>query len=206
MPEFLPDGRSVLFTILATSGGAQGLTPVSDARVAVFDLRTGTTKTLITGGSDAHYVRSGHFVYGVGGTLQAVAFDLARLEVVGPPTVVLQQVNTTAGSVDFDVARDGTLVHVPGGIPAARRTLVWVDRQGHEDAIKAPARECLYPRVSPDGTRVALDVVDPERSIWTWDFARETLVRITLEPVSGFPAWTPDGRRLVYGRAARSFL
>ena len=49
-PEFLPGGQAVLFTIMATTGG------LDQAQVAVLDLRTGTHKTLIPGGSDAHYV------------------------------------------------------------------------------------------------------------------------------------------------------
>jgi hypothetical protein len=44
---------------------------------------------------------------------------------------------------------------------------MWVDRKGHEDPISAaPPRAYLYPRLSPDGTRVALDIRDQENDIW----------------------------------------
>lgn len=76
-PEVLPGGQAVLFTITATTGG------LDQAQIAVLDFRTGTQTTLIRGGSGAHYVSSGHLVYGAAGTLRAVAFDLARLAVVG---------------------------------------------------------------------------------------------------------------------------
>ena len=82
-PEILPGGQAVLFTITATSGG------LDQAQVAVLDLRTGTQTVLIRGGSDAHYVSSGHLVYAAAGTLRAVAFDLARLAVVGTSVAVL---------------------------------------------------------------------------------------------------------------------
>ena len=90
----------------------------------------------------------------------------------------------------------------PGLAPA--RTLVWVDRQGREEAIKAaPARAYVSPRLSPDGTRVALDIRDQENDIWVWDFARETLTRVTSDPgVDQAPAWMPDGRRLVFSSQA----
>ena len=69
---------------------------IDNAQIAVLDLRTGTSKVLIRGGSHAHYVPTGHLVYGVAGTLRAVAFDLGRLEVVGTPAPVLEGVVTTA--------------------------------------------------------------------------------------------------------------
>ncbi|MGH9256171.1 MAG: protein kinase domain-containing protein [Vicinamibacterales bacterium] len=197
-PESLPGGRAVLFTIVPATG------EIDTAQVAILDLETGAQKVLVQGGSHAHYVSGGHLVYGVGGTLRAVAFDLERLEVTGTPVPVLSRVVTTAaGAANFDVADDGTLVYVvdaddaPASAP--QRTLAWVDRQGREEVIKAPARAYAYPRLSPDGTQVALDIRDQEDDIWIWSFASGTLTRLTFN--AGFdrsPAWTPDGRRLVF--------
>src|SRR5213076_1686534 len=107
--EFLPGGEAVLFTIIPTTGG------IDNAQVAVLDLRTGTSKVVIRGGSHAHYVSTGHLVYGVSGTLRAVAFDLKRLEVRGTPAPVLEGIVTTAaGAADVAVAANGSLVYVPG--------------------------------------------------------------------------------------------
>ena len=171
-----------------------------NAQIAVLDLTTREQKILIRGGSHARYVPTGHLVYGVGGTLRAVAFDLRRLEVVGTPVPVLEQVMTTAAGAHMSISDDGTLVYVPGGVQAApARTLVWVDRQGREEPLKAPPRAYLYPRLSPDGTRVALDVRDQELDIWIWDLARETLTRFTFDPrADTHPVWTPDGQRVVF--------
>src|SRR5439155_894460 len=107
-PEFLPGGKAVLFTIIPTTGG------IDNAQVAVLDLRTGTSKVVIRGGSHAHYVSTGHLVYGVSGTLRAVAFDLGRLEVVGSPAPVLEGVVTTAqGGADVAVAATSGSSGVP---------------------------------------------------------------------------------------------
>jgi serine/threonine-protein kinase len=194
LPERLPDGRAVLFTILPTSGGLEA------RQVAVLDLASGTQTTLIRGGYNAHYVPSGHLVYAAGGTLWAVAFDVARRAVRGTPVPVV------VGADDYAVAGNGTLVYVdaPGG--GVARTLVWVDRQGREESLGAPSRAYRQPSVSPDGTRVVVASQDQEQDLWRWDLPRGPLTRLTFEPgADWFPVWTPDGRRLVFssGRSGR---
>ena len=196
-PEFLPGGQAVLFTITPLGGG------LDTAQVAVLDLRTNTQTILVRGGHHAHYVPSGHLVYGAGGTLRAVAFDLARLAVVGTPAPVLEDVmTTTAGGVDAVVAGNGTLVYVQGGLTSAQRSLVWVDRMGREEPISAPPRAYVYAQLSPDGTKVALDIRDQEQDVWIWDLARETLQRLSFDP--GFnrgPVWSRDRQRVAFSRA-----
>jgi Tol biopolymer transport system component len=86
---------------------------------------------------------------------------------------------------------------------------VWVDRQGREEPIKAPIRPYFDPRLSPDGTRVALEIGDQERDIWILDLPRETLTRLTSGPAFDFPAiWTPDGRAVIFssGRSGRNTI
>ena len=197
-PEILPGGQAVLFTITATTGG------LDQAQIAVLDLRTGTQTVLIRGGSDARYVSSGHLVYAAAGRLHAVAFDLARLAVVGTPVKVLPEVLTRpSGDAGVAVAADGTLVYVSGGVSAVGlRSLVWVDRRGQETPIPAPPRNYAFPRLSPDGTRLAIYIPDQEIDIWLWDLARATLTRATFDPgVDIFPVWPPDGRQLLFSSA-----
>jgi len=194
-PEMLPGGRAVLFTITALAGGLDA------AQVAVLDPRTGTRKILVRGGSHAHYVSSGHLVFAAAGTLRAVAFDLPRLETRGTPVPVIPDVVTTnTGGVDAVVAGDGTLAYVSGsGVLGAQRTLVWVDRQGRETPIPVPPRSYLYPRLSSDGMRVAVNAADQEIDNWIWDLSRTTLTRVTFDPgIDAYPVWTPDGSRLIF--------
>jgi serine/threonine-protein kinase len=192
-PQMLPGSQAVLFTITPLSGGTDA------SQVAVLDLRNphGTPKILLQGGSQAQYLSSGHLVYVAGGTLRAVAFDLKRLELSGAAVpVVPQVVILPSGTAEFDVARNGTLVYVTGGAHlASPRSLVWVDRQGHEEAIKGvPLRSYVHPRLSPDDTRVALDVRDQENDIWIWEFGRGTFARLTIDPGNDqMPVWMPDG-------------
>ena len=173
-PEILPDGHSVLFTITALTGR------LDQSQIALLDLRTGKQTVLIRGGSDARYVSSGHLVYAAEGTVRAVAFDLARLAVVGDSAAVLSQVRTTAtGAANVAVAANGTLVYVPGGVAATESSsLVWVDRQGQETSLSAPPRSYVYPRLSPNGTRFAFFISDQELDIWLLDPSRSTLTRL----------------------------
>ena len=152
-PELLPGGRAVLFTIWPPSGGSD------NAQVAVLDLRTGDQRVLVRGGSDARYVSSGHLVFGAGGGLRSVPFDLQRLTVTGTPVPVVEGVATSAnGSAECAISRNGSLIYVAAG--TARRELVWVDRQGNEEALGAAPRAYTRARISPDSTRVALEVRD----------------------------------------------
>ena len=106
-PEILPGGRVVLFTITAQTGG------LDNASIAALDLRTQTTTILVRGGFNAHYVESGHLLYGAAATLRAVPFDLRNLAVRGPAVPVVPRLVTTRyGAAEFGIARDGTLVYV----------------------------------------------------------------------------------------------
>jgi serine/threonine-protein kinase len=101
------------------------------------------------------------------------------------------------------VSRDGRIAYRPGAAQASveRRTLVWVNRQGVEQPIAAEPRGYIYPRISPDGRRIALDALDARRDIWIWDLERDILTRLTQEANATDkrgPIWSPDGRSLFY--------
>ena len=75
-----------------------------------------------------------------------------------------------------------------------------MDRKGHEEPSGLPQRSYGPPRLSPDGTRVAVGILDHGNTeIFVWDFARKTLRQVTVSPgMDGMPHWTRDGRRIVF--------
>ena len=192
-PAFLPGGRAVLFVITGASP--------EQSQVGVLDIGTGERKTLVRGGGNAAYVDSGHLIYAALGTLRAAPFDVDRLALLGDAIPVVEAVGTAGGgAAEFAVSRNGVLVYQPSGAEAdAKRSLVWVDRRGQEQAIAAPRRSYVSARLSPDGTRVALDIRDEENDTWVWDLTRATMTRLTFEPtLDGAPVWTPDSNRIVF--------
>ena len=117
-PEFLPDGKAVLFTIVSGQHADR-------FQIAVLNMETLEQKILVPHGSSPRFSGTGHLVFVVEGVLHAVPFDPARLEVLGDPVPVLEGVmSKTSGAADFAVSRDGSLVYVPQSGQPEARTLV----------------------------------------------------------------------------------
>jgi serine/threonine-protein kinase len=195
-PQLLSDRRAVIFTVIPTTTNTPGpgITQPT-ARIEALDLVSGRRHTVVHGGGGGRYVATGHLVYAAGNALRAVPFDLDRLEAQGDPVTV----ESASGPIDFAVSDNGTLVFT-ARLGTRARSLVWVDRQGREDPLGTPDHDYVYPRLSPDGTRVALDLWSADRDIWIWDVAREVLERFTVDPAgNALVAWSPDGRYLAFG-------
>jgi serine/threonine-protein kinase len=198
-PHLLPGGRSVLFTITSINGG------LAASQVAVLDLRSRTWKTIVRGGRQAEYLPTGHLVYVAGESLWSIAFDLAALETRGPARMVVPQVLTLpTGAAEYDVAPDGTLVYASGRVLTARRTLSWVERDGREQDLDGAAqRPYASLQLSPDGTRVALQIDDDSNDIWVWDLTRKTLTRVTDDPgLDQGPVWSRNGHLIFTSQAS----
>jgi serine/threonine protein kinase len=188
-PQILPDEKSVLFTNISDYPGM----------VMVQSLETGERKELFQG-HDAKYLPTGHLVYELDSSIFAVPFDLDRLALTGGPISMIQGVYRE-GTPQYAVSDSGTLVYVPGttGVSQQLGTLVWVDRSGKEEAIDAPPRPYVSAHLSPDATRVALDIRDQKNDIWIRDLDRKTLTRLTYDPAIDFGGiWSPDGTKVVY--------
>jgi Tol biopolymer transport system component len=194
-PELLPGGKALLFV-----GGSSGVS-FSNAQVLVQTIGAGQPRMLIQGGSNPRYAPSGHLVYAQGGSLMAVPFDPQRLAVTGAAVPVVEGVlqSSVNGDAQYSFATTGSLVYVPGGVQATQRRLVWVSRNGAEQPVPAPMRAYQFPRLSPDGRRVAVSIQEQETQVWLYDLSRETLAPLTFEGSQNYNAvWTPDGKRIAF--------
>ena len=147
-------------------------------------------------GTSPHYVESGHIVFARGENLIAVRFDPNALLVKSAPVRVLDGVRYDPafhGSA-FDVSTDGVLIYVPAEFELTRSELVWVDRSGAVSPLGVPPGPYYFPRLSPDGTRLAFVVSD---DVWILDLSRKTMGRFTFSSAI-FPTWSPDGTKVAF--------
>ena len=194
-PQLLPGGDSILFSVNSLDfnwDAAQIVVQSSDTR----------ERTVVwSGGSDARYVETGHLVYAVGDDLFAIPFDLDTLEVRGGPVPVVEGLTraTLTASANYGVGESGSLMYLSAP-STGDRSLVWVDRQGREEPLPFDSAPYWWPRVSPDGTHVAVTIIGQEgQDVWIGELARGTLSRLTTTPgVDNVPLWTPDNERVVF--------
>ena len=185
--EFLPNGRAVLFH--AFLGGEP-----DNAQVAVFDIDTGQITPLLRGTTPS-FTPTGHLVFWRDGSLWGVPFDADRLVVRGSPARVVDGVSSVLGVANYALADNGTLVYLPGET-SGTNTIGWVDRKG---VMTTPLVDgFMQPRLSPGGTRVALERPD---GLWIRDLesGRETNLSEGLQGI--YPAWTPDDTSVTFGAA-----
>ena len=202
--------RAVFFTV---HSGAR-----DDQRIDVVSLQSGERATLVKG-SGPQVLPTGHvaFTFQRSGALWVAPFDERRLRLTGPPTAVVEGIMIAAGWIPMvAVGANGSLAYATGRATSAEyqlRTLVWVDRNGNEEPVDAPARAWAWPQISPDGRRLGLHFHDPvNMDAWIYELDHGPLIRVTYDPSQdGFPLWTPDGTRVVFwshqgGSAANLYM
>jgi Tol biopolymer transport system component len=204
-PQVLPGSKAVLFTSTTTGGTLAGF---EDADIIVYSMASGQRKTLQRGGFYARYLPSGHVLYMHEGTLFAVPFDLKRLEVTGQPAPILEGVVTSPvfAGAQFSFSETGNLVYVAGRAGIQNVSIYWMDREGKFTPLRETPGNYNNLALSPDGKRLALDIVDGgRRDIWVYEWERDTLTRLTFAgEANSFPVWTPDGQRIVYSSQEKS--
>jgi len=194
-PQFLPDGRHFLYFARSLQHENSGIYASS--------IDQPQARRIISTDTNAAYALPGYLIFTRETALMAQAFDVASLALTGAPFPVAEQVGRTRinNEAYFSVSETGVLVYQSSD---ARKTqLVWFDRNGKELGATGPPGEYVFPALSPDEKRVAIDRDDPQTGtfdIWLLDVARGVPSRFTFDPANDvYPVWSPDGSRIVFG-------
>jgi serine/threonine-protein kinase len=193
-PQVLPGGKAVLFEMSTTWGTLDG------GHIAVHSLQDHRQRIVLErAGFYPRYVASGHLVYITNGTLFAVPFDAERLQVHGAAVPIGEvSTNPTLGSAQLDLS-PGVLMIYRSGRTEGLRTVRWLERDGKTVGLETEPAIYNFPHLSPDGSRLLLTVTQgPSSDLWIYDWQRGSKARLTSGDVTTYPAWSPDGRFVVF--------
>ena len=153
--------------------------------------------------AQVRYSASGHLVYVQDNTLVAQAIDASSLAFVGDPIRIADGVRASGTGLRarFSLSDTGVLVHQ--SLDEPRFQLRWYDQAGHPLGTLGAAARIGNFRISPDATRVVVDVDDNPRggrSVWVVDSASGNRTRATFgESDDWLPIWSRDGERILFG-------
>jgi len=203
-PQMLPDGRTVLFTVVDATANTRNISSADyPARIVAQSVNASEpARVLIESGLEGRYLPTGHLAYVSRGVLFAVPFDGRRLKIAGGPVPLVQGIRSEGGTALYAVSATGSLVYVPGteyGI-GGDQNLGLIDRNGTVDFLKLPAAVFIYPRFSPDGTQLAVEIDSGnEANIWIYEMSGTSQPRrLTFSGRNRVPAWSADGQRLAF--------
>ena len=194
-PLFLPDGKRFLVTSEVREGGENLLVVQVAELAAPASARVVLKRALLVG------LAGGHLVYATPeGRLEVVPVDPDRLEPVGEPRVLAQQVSydTRTGFVAAS-AVEGALAYRLGRDPQSE--FVWMDGSGRRLGRLGEPGPWHNFDLSPDGTRVIATTRrrGTSSSLFLLDTARGvTSPALDAPDAASDPTWSPDGTHIAY--------
>lgn len=200
-PWFLPDGNHFLYYDRIGAGAST----TDDDSIHFGSLDGSVNRTLMQCGANVAFARR-HLIFPSERTLMAQPFDPQKGATTGDPFPIAEDVYIELSTNDavFTVSESGSLAYQTGAGGQGARP-IWLDRSGHPIDTVAEVGDYRQCRLSPDGKRLAVNLVDPRsgsQDIWIFDLARRVKTRLTFGPAAaGSPRWSPDGSRIVYAAA-----
>jgi Tol biopolymer transport system component len=193
-PQVLPGAAAVLFV--------NGIDSAGEGSIEAQSFKTGKRTTLVPAGAYGRFLPSGHLVYMHRGTLFAAPMDPRRLDLTGPPIPLLQDVgfHPGTGTAAFTFSQSGMFVYVAAAPDDHLRPIGLMDEKGKLELLPLAKARYSHPRVSPDGTRLAVTIDEGAAAkIWIYEWSSQRFWRLAFpNGNSERPVWAGDGRHLVF--------
>lgn len=198
-PQFLPDGEHYAFFLRSSNPDRQG--------AWLGSLTKGVLHRLAASDSAPAY-GGGYLLFSQRGKLFAQKLDVKRAALIGEPVIVLENVLFSPGSRRLGISTaDGRALLDQRQDEPSIRQLVRYSRDGKEEGTLGGSAETAHFAMSPDGTRIVLEQIDPTRlagDLWLLDVQRNVLSRLTSDPDWEWaPIWAPDGRSIIFASSRR---
>ena len=195
-PQTLPGTDTFIYSV--RSSDARGTT----YRVVAQGFGGGASRVLVEGANLARYIDGGWLAYQIGDELFVSRFDVNTLALSEPTRVA--EVYPWLGGRSWAANAD-VLVYQPK--VETRRTLVRVSRDGTRDTLSTHPDYYEGLDISPSGDRIATVVHDGGLTdVWTFDLHKSLWRKISSDGITGWPKWSPDGKRLTFQRRSDTGL
>jgi eukaryotic-like serine/threonine-protein kinase len=201
-PLVLDDAGIVIYASSPSSSAA-------GSRLWAVSLKTGHKASLGIAGAEPLGMTNGVLTYvTTAGAIMGVPFEAQAQKAAGSPVQLVNDVsiNGTTGLARASLSANGTLFY-QSGTQASQVVTVGPDGVAH--VLLGEARAYEFPRLSPDGRRLAIAVGSDRRDIWLFELSSQTMTRLTSDAsTSDRPEWSPDGKRVLYRseRGARTAI
>jgi eukaryotic-like serine/threonine-protein kinase len=193
-PQFLPDGKHVLYF-----SGAPGNTATG---IYVVNLDDKKSEFVVASQARAQYVDPGYLLYVKERSLLAQPFSASSRKLSGRAVPIAQQVHFGSLRWVSNYAASGDALLYESQEGGGVWQLTWFDLEGKEIGKLGEPREITGVVVSPDGKRAATVVTEQSGSksnLWMYDVARGLASRFTFdEGDTDDPIWSTDGKQLAY--------
>ncbi len=197
-PQMLPGGDAVLYTVIDEKTALDR--GWDHARIVVQPVRGGARTVVLDQARDGRYGSNGYLLFARDNRVLAVRFDPRSRTTRGVPVPVVDDevhMNAFTGGAHYAFSESGALVYLPERSGETQFGLVGLD--GARQMLGPANNLANAPRLSPDGTRVAMAGVS-DGNVWLADLSNPSaLHKIRTGSYYNFPVFSDDGTRIIIG-------